>query len=378
MLIQTTEALVAFCDALRGAPYLAVDTEFLRERTYYARLCLVQVAHGEHAAAIDALSPDLDLAPLADRLADAATVKVLHAAEQDLAIFLRAFGVLPSPVFDTQIAATVCGQGEQPGYARLAQRMLGVTLDKSAQATDWSRRPLTARQVDYAIGDVTHLCRIYELLTAKLDESGRGPWITAEMERLADPARYEADPRVAWRRIRARHAKPRDLAALRELAAWRERAARSRDTPRGWVVRDEALVEIAQHRPESAAALARVRGLKSSVAHSPDGEAMLAAVRRALESDRSTWPAARRGAPPESQALVALLQALLRLRCDEHRVSTGLVASRKDLERIAVGDPSSAALRGWRRVVFGDDALALVAGRLALAARDGEVITVAL
>jgi ribonuclease D len=379
MLITTSDALADFCAALRGSPYIAVDTEFLREKTYRAQLCLVQVAYGEHAAAIDPLAPDLDLGPLRDLLHDRATVKVLHAATQDLEIFLDKTGSVPGPIFDTQIAASVCGLGEQPGYAALVEKMAGVRIDKASQATDWSVRPLSPRQLDYALSDVTHLCVVYERLVARLDETGRTPWIAEDMTALEDPTRYRVDPRDAWRRVRIRRAKPKTLAVLRELAAWREETAVHRDLPRKWVMKDEVLVEVAQNLPDGPDALTRVRGLPARVAKGPDGAAMLAAMAVGAACPEADWPEAapRRKRLEGHEPLVALLQALLQLRCDAHDVAPAVVARRADLDRIATEEaPDVAALEGWRRQIFGADALALRAGELALTAAQGVVVTV--
>jgi ribonuclease D len=369
MLITDNAALLNFCDAVRGASYIAVDTEFMRESTYYSDLCLVQVAYGEHAAAIDPRVEGMDLSPLRKLLCDESTVKVLHSASQDLEIFVNAFGQVPGPIFDTQIAAAVCGHGDQPGYAKLAASLLNIELDKASQSVDWSLRPLSDRQLAYALGDVTHLCKIYELLTAELELKGRGDWIATDMAALVDPSRYRVEPREAYRRIKLRRPKRRDLAVLRELAAWREENAIERNLPRNWVVRDEALAEIALHHPKDKGQLARVRGLKPHVAKGSDGQALLDAVARALARPESEWPTVTKGRAPLSghESQVALLQALLRLRSDAHGVSTSMIASRSDLDRIATEeDPDIATLSGWRREIFGADALELRAGRLAL------------
>lgn len=374
MLIQDTESLAEFCDALKDAPYLAVDTEFMRESTYLAELCLVQVAYGEHAAAIDPLAKGIDLAPLYALLANPKSIKVLHAAVQDLEIFLNATEAVPGPVFDTQIAASVCGLGDKPGYAKLTAQLLDVQVDKASQAVDWSIRPLSDRQVEYALGDVTHLCKIYELLVEDLETKGRSAWVAQEMEALMDPARYRVDPSKAYRRLKIRRPSSQDLVVLRELAQWREEAARSRNIPRGWVVRDDALAEIAQHLPTKPEQLTRVRGMKPHVAKGADGRTILDLIQRALASPEEEWPAAPSARAPLSghEPLVALLQALLRLRCDANGVSTSMIANRSDLERIATEEtPDVPALQGWRRTIFGDDALALRAGRLTLSG-DGD------
>lgn len=369
MLISDTQTLANFCQALEGAPYLAVDTEFLRENTYHAQLCLVQVAYGEHAAAIDPLVDGMDMAPLGALLCKESSVKVLHSASQDLGIFLRAMGQIPGPVFDTQIAASVCGFGHQPGYASLVESMLGHSIDKSSQATDWSLRPLTDAQVHYAIGDVTHLCEVYEKLVADLDLRGRGPWVEEEMVALMNLDRYQVDPETAYRRIKIRRPSPKNLVVLRELAKWREETAMARDLPRNWVVRDESLAEIAQHFPKDAAALARVRGLKESVAKGAYGKAILDAQERALSSPEDQWPVPSSSGPlpAGTDSVVALLQALLKLRSDTAEVSSPMIAKREDLERLALDSTSDVpAQSGWRWELFGQDAVELVEGRLAL------------
>jgi len=351
----------------------------MRESSYFSHLCLVQVAHGDHAAAIDPLAPGIDMAPLRELLLDPSRTKVLHSAVQDLEIFLHKIGSVPAPVFDTQIAAAVCDHGDQPGYAKLVESMLGIRIDKTSQAVDWSVRPMSKRQIDYAIGDVTHLCRIYELLVAELAAKGRADWVAEDMAALLEPSRYVVAPREAYRRIKLRRPKPIDLATLRELAAWREETAMERDLPRSWVLRDDALAEIATHRPTTTAELSRVRGLKPQVANGPDGDALLATVRRAVALPESEWPAVTKGRPPLSghESLVALLQALLRLRCDAHGVALPMVAKREDLDRIATEeDPDVPALHGWRRRIFGAAALELRAGRLALTGNGREVAEV--
>lgn len=379
MLITTTDDLARFCEPLRDAPYIAVDTEFLRDKSYFARLCLVQVAHGEHAAAIDPLAEGIDMGPLAGLLREPGIVKVLHSATQDLEIFLDKLGEVPGPVFDTQIAATVCGHGSQPGYARLVEAMLGHRIDKGPQATDWSRRPLTDRQLAYALSDVTHLCDIYERLVEELEQTGRRDWVSEELEALLDPGRYRTEPREAWRRVRIRRPSPRALGALRELAAWREEQAMARDLPRGWVVKDEALTEIANSLPTTADELERVRKLPDRVARGRDGEELLACVERALAvpEEELPQPEPRRRRLEGHEPLLALLRALLVRQCAAHGVAPDLVASKSDLERIASEtEPDVPALKGWRRRVFGADAVELCAGRLALTGRRGKVVDV--
>ena len=379
MLITTSSELADFCDALRDAPYIAVDTEFMREKSYYAKLCLIQVAYGDHVAAIDPLAGDLDMSPLTELLNDPKIVKVLHAATQDLEIFLDKTGKVPTPVFDTQIAASVCGLGEQPGYAKLVSEMLDIQIDKASQITDWSLRPLSDRQLSYALGDVTHLCKVYELLLAQLEATGRTSWVAEELEALLDPTRYRVDPDEAWQRIKLRRPKRKTLAVLREVAKWREQTAQDRDIPRNWVMRDDALVEIAQGPITTQAGLLRVRNLKPNVAKGPDGDALLMAVAQALASPESEWPKVVKGRARVSghESLVALLQALLHVRCLAHDVAQSVVAKRSELDRIATEkNPDVPALKGWRRKVFGEDALELCAGRLALTGEKGKVVSV--
>ena len=377
MLITDTPTLASFCDALRDAPYIAVDTEFLREKTYHAVLCLVQLGHGDRFAAVDALAPGIDLAPLLALMNDPTIVKVFHAATQDVEIFLRLSGSVPAPLFDTQIAATVCAFGEQPGYATLVKGMLGFDLDKASQVTDWTVRPLTERQLDYALGDVIHLCPIYETLQQRLAETGRDAWVQEEMDGLLDEGHYRKDPLESWRRIKIRRPSRESLAVLRELAAWRERTAMERDLPKNWVVRDDALGEIAQHLPRDRQQLARTRGLREPVARGKDGQAMLAAVQRALSQPEDEWPELpeRRERLSGHEAMVALLQALLKLRCEAEGVAMKLVATRAELDLLATAEePDVRAVQGWRRKIFGDDALALRHGKLALTG-DGKGVT---
>jgi ribonuclease D len=370
-LITDTEALRAFCQQLAGSPYVTVDTEFMRERTFWPKLCLVQVAGPDAAAAIDPLAEGMDLAPLLDLLAAPETVKVFHAARQDLEIFLQLMGCMPAPVFDTQVAAMVCGFGDQVGYETLVARLTKAHVDKASRFTDWSIRPLSERQIDYALSDVTHLRRIYERLRQRIEAEGRGAWLDEEMATLTDPAIYEIDPMDAWQRIKCRSSNPRFLAVLREVAAWRERLARDKDVPRNRILRDEALMEIAHHHPRTVEDLARTRGLGRGLAEGSGGAAVLEAVARgmAVPESECPQPPARRDVPNRFGATVELLKVLLRVQCDAHAVAQRLVASSADIEAIAVDGEAAAvpALHGWRREVFGNAALELRAGRLALA-----------
>jgi ribonuclease D len=368
-LITDTTSLAAFCDRLTREDFVTIDTEFLRERTYWPQLCLVQLAGEDRAAAIDALHPDLDLSPLWELLQNRAMLKVVHAGRQDIEIFFHHTGRIPTPLFDTQIAAMVCGFGDQVGYETLVRKLAKAQIDKSSRFTDWSLRPLTEKQLAYALSDVTHLRAIYRKLRARIESTGRLGWIEEEMAILADPDTYQVHPAQAWRRLKVRSSRPHFLAILRELAAWREETAQTKDLPRNRVVRDEALLEIAAHAPADVAALARTRGLPRAVAEGKFGQAIMAAVARGQatpEVDCPTLPPARelpRGLGP----VVDLLRVLLKMKCDANEVAQKLVASAADLEQIAADDDADVpALRGWRRELFGEDALALKHGRLAL------------
>jgi ribonuclease D len=368
--ITDTEALAGFCERQRRAEYVAVDTEFMRERTYWPILCVAQVAGPDEAAtAIDALAPGLDLAPLLALMADPRVLKVFHAARQDLEIFFQLSGQVPHPVFDTQIAAMVCGFGDAASYETLVRRLAGANLDKASRFTDWAHRPLTERQIHYALADVVHLRTVYERLQQILAENGRAGWFAEEMAALVDPAVYRVEPSEVWRRFRLRgRADRRFLGVLRALAAWREAAAQQRDLPRGRIMRDEALLEIAAHAPKTIEGLARTRSLQKGVAEGKLGQEILDAIAQGL-ADPDPPPAipAKADAPPGIGPLLELLRVLLKQRCEDFQVAQKLLASADDLEAIAADDNAAVpALHGWRREVFGDAALALKHGRLAL------------
>ena len=370
--ISESGALAEFCARQRGARYVAIDTEFMRERTYWPILCLVHVAGPDEAVAIDALAPGIDLAPLLALMADPDILKVFHAARQDLEIFFQlAGGAVPHPVFDTQIAAMVCGFGDAASYETLVKRLAGATLDKASRFTDWAHRPLSDRQLEYALADVVHLRTVYERLQQALAKNGRAFWFAEEMADLVDPALYRSDPGEAWRRFRVRgRADRRFLGVLRAVAAWREAAAQQRDLPRGRIMRDEAVLEIAAHAPKTAAALARTRSLGKGVAEGRLGGDILDAVAQGLlDPDPPPAIPAKAEAPPGIGPLIELLRVLLKQRCEDFQVAQKLVASADDLEAIAADDDApTRALSGWRREIFGKDALALKHGRLALTA----------
>jgi ribonuclease D len=373
-LITEGAQLAAFCERLAGADIITVDTEFMRERTYWPKLCLVQVAGPDEAAAIDPLADGVDLTPLFGLLRSPEVLKVFHAARQDLEIFHRLMsGELPHPVFDTQVAAMVCGFGDQVSYETLVGKLAKARIDKSSRFTDWSIRPLSRRQIDYAIADVVHLVPVYRKLSARLGSSGRADWLAEEMASLINPASYASDPLQAFRRLKSRGGNGRMLAVLREVAAWRERDAQTRDVPRAWVLRDEALLEIAHHTPTTVNELARTRGLARKLAESAVGEAVLAAVARGLAVPEAEWPEAdlRREVPRGVAAVADLLKVLLKMKCEEADVAQRLVASSEEVELIAVlgEDADVSALHGWRRQVFGEDALKIRAGDLAIAIR---------
>jgi ribonuclease D len=380
--VTDTGVLGEFCARQRGAGFVAVDTEFMRERTYWPILCLVQVAGPEEAAAIDALAPAIDLTPLLALMADQSTLKVFHAARQDIEIFFNLSGAVPTPIFDTQIAAMVCGFGDAASYETLVSRLARASLDKSSRFTDWSRRPLTERQIRYALADVVHLRTVYEKLQQQLASNGRAGWFAEEMAELSNPATYRSDPAEAWRRFRLRgRVEPRFFGVLRELAAWRETAARQRNLPRARIMRDEAVLEIAAHIPKTIEALARTRSLGRGIAEGKLGGEILEAVQRGLAEAGSLAPppSSKAEPPPGVGPLIELLRVLLKQRCEEHQVAQKLLASAEDLEAIAADDAAAVpALSGWRREIFGKDALALKHGELALTVRRNRISLVAL
>ncbi len=368
-LIESTAALAALCARLGEERFVTVDTEFMRERTYWPRLCVVQLAGTEETAVIDAEVRGIDLAPLGRLLADPAVTKVFHAARQDVEIFLLIFGQVPAPLFDTQVAAMVAGYGDQVGYDQLVSSLTGGVIDKAHRFSDWSARPLSAAQVGYAASDVTYLRTVYEKLAARLEREGRLAWVAEEMAVLADPATYRSDPETMWERLKPRTANRRVLGILRAVAAWREREAQRVDIPRQRVLKDETLLEIAATAPATADALARARGLGRGFAEGRMGASLLGviAAAKALPEEALPAPPAARPGGRATPALVALLKVLLAAKCEAHHVAPRLLASAEDIERLAGEDePEIPALAGWRREMFGADALALKEGRIAL------------
>ncbi|MFC1673470.1 ribonuclease D [Pseudomonadota bacterium] len=377
-MITKTSDLVQFCQKLKGTPFVTVDTEFMRENTYYPLLCLVQVAGPDDAAAIDALAPGLDLAPLFDLMDAPETLKVFHAARQDLEIFYHLTGRVPAPLFDSQVAAMVCGFGDQVGYENLIAKLTRARIDKSSRFTDWSRRPLSDKQINYALSDVTHLRDAYRKLAVELEQNGRESWLEAEMGVLTSPATYQADPMLAHRRIKARNPKPRVQVILQEVAAWREREAQRRDVPRNRVIRDDAILEIAHHAPKNPNDLGRTRGLGERMANGPGGAEILKAVQRGLDVPDADLPKAqKRQELPQGIGPVAdLLKVFLKMTCEQTGVAQKLIANASDIDRIAAyGEKADvAAMSGWRYELFGEAAVKLRSGEMGLAIKNKKVI----
>ncbi len=375
-LIATTSDLSAVCRRLAAFPAVTVDTEFLRETTFWPRLCVVQLASPEEAVAVDALAEGIDLAPLFALMADPNVVKVFHAARQDVEIFWNLAKMIPAPLFDTQVAAMVCNFGDQVSYSDLVQTVCKVTLDKSSRFTDWARRPLSEAQITYAIADVTYLRDIYRFMLEKLEASGRLGWLADEMKVLTAPATYEQHPDLAWERYRNRARKPRDLAVLMELAGWREGEAQGRDVPRSRVLKDDVMIEVALAAPRSAEALGELRAFPKGMERSKSGGDILAAVERGLARDPKSLPRIERDRRSAGGgATVELLKVLLRQVSEGHGVAAKMIATVDDLEAIALDDGADvAALTGWRRELFGARALELKHGRLALTLERGKVI----
>jgi ribonuclease D len=377
--IDTTESLDALCQRLAAHPFVTVDTEFMRETTYYPKLCLVQIASEDEVALVDPLAPGIDLAPFFALMRNIAVVKVFHAARQDIETFWNLAQTIPVPLFDTQVAAMVCGFGDQIGYEAIASSLAGAKIDKSSRFTDWSKRPLSEAQLDYAAADVTHLRVIYAKLKARLEKAGRTDWVTEEMAILIDPETYKGDPDRAWERLKSRARKPRDLAVLMEIAAWREREAQSRDVPRGRILKDDILGELAVAAPKTQQALAQLRGLPNGFERSRNGADVIEAIQRGLARPPESLPPldARMGLSNGAAALMQLLKVLLQAASDRHQVAAKIIATADELEELASSDDEALpCLQGWRREIFGEEALRLKQGLLALTVRGGKVRTV--
>ena len=367
--ITTTAELAVFCDKLKGQPFVAVDTEFMRETTYWPKLCLIQAAAPNAHAVIDPLAEGLDLEPFLAVMRDESILKVFHAARQDVEIFNN-LQAMPKPLFDTQVAGMAAGFGEQIAYDALVRQMLKIELDKSSRFTDWARRPLSDAQLTYALADVTHLAALYPMLRARLEKEGRLVWVTDEMAGLTDPANYDVEPENAWRRLRPRKHTAKYLSVYKAVAAWRERTAQQRDQPRGRILKDDAIDEVATQGPTDAEALDRLRSVPKGFSGSRFGPDLLAAVREALKDPEAYAPVierSRHSPSPAAGAVVELLKVLLKARAEEAGVASKLIATVSDLELIANDDAAATpALTGWRREAFGEDALRLKRGELAL------------
>jgi ribonuclease D len=376
--ITTSDELAQVCARMAQHPFITVDTEFLRETTYYPLLCVAQLASPDEAVVVDTLATGIDLTPFFDLMTNEKVVKVFHAARQDIEIVWNMAQKIPHPVFDTQVAAMVLGYGDSISYDQLVQRITGDLLDKSNRFTDWTRRPLTDAQMSYALSDVTHLRDVYIKLDADLHKRGRSSWVEAEMGVLTSPETYRADPERAWERLKSRVRKPKDLAVLIEIAAWREREAQSRDVPRSRVLKDEVIGDIAVQAPTSIERLGQLRSLPKGFERSRWGEAIVEAVKRALERDPKTLPRLERFRPAANgAATVELLKVLLRMTAERHGVAAKVIATVDELDRIAADDEADVpSLKGWRRELFGESALALKHGQLALAVDKGRVVAV--
>ena len=368
-IVTRTDDLAEVCRQLSEATVVTVDTEFIRESTFWAQLCLIQIAGPDDSFIIDPLADGMELAPFYALMNDERVLKVFHAARQDIEIFVKQAGAVPHPLFDTQIAAMVCGFGDQVSYDQLVQRITGVQIDKTSRFTDWAQRPLSAKQIAYAAADVTHLREVYAALSAQLEEKGRSHWVAEEMAVLTDLATYQTHPEDSWQRLKLRVKKPRQFAVLQAVAAWREREAQERNVPRGRVLKDDAIYEIALNPPSSPEDLAKLRTIPRGFERSSTARSVLGAVKEALalpEGDLPRVPKPRQ-APENSSAAAELLKVLLKMVAEQHRVAARIIANGEDLDRIAAeGEADVAAMRGWRRELFGERALALKRGELAL------------
>jgi len=377
--ITTTKALNAAVETLSQSEFVTVDTEFLRESTFWPKLCLIQMATYDTEVLIDTLAPGLDLQPFFDLMSNEKIVKVFHAARQDIEIVHHLGGVIPHPIFDTQVAAMVLGYGDSVSYDALVRKTTGGEIDKAHRFTDWTRRPLSDAQLHYALGDVTHLRDVYARLDRELEETSRTHWVREEMAILTDPATYEAHPELAWKKLKMRVRKPKQIAVLMEIAAWREQEAQNRDLPRRRVLKDEAIYEIAAQMPRSVKTLAGLRSVSQGLAKNEQGKGILEAVEKALDRDPATLPARPRPTRPVegASAMTDLLKVLCKKVAEENKVAQRVIANVEDLEKIAADDNADvAALRGWRRELFGELALALKRGEIGLAVKNGRVAVV--
>jgi len=376
-LITTTESLERLCSRLSEEAFITVDTEFMRESTYWPDLCLIQVAGAELNGLIDPLAPGIDLKPFFALMNDPRVLKVFHAARQDIEIMVHRAGIVPHPVFDTQIAAMVCGFGDQVGYEAIVRRLAKAQIDKSSRFTDWSRRPLSEKQLAYALADVTHLRVVYEALKQELDRTGREHWLREEMDILTNPATYRTEPEDAWKRIKVRLRAKKQLAVLMEVAAWREREARDKNVPRSRVLKDDAIAEIAVQVPQTREALNQLRALPKGMASSRIGDAVLKAVAAGLALDPKTLPQPDDGRDEmseQAQAAAEVLKLALKVVCEQEGIAPKLVASSSDIDAVAENDAADVhLLHGWRRELFGDLALAIKRGEAVIGFQGGRV-----
>ncbi len=376
-ILITNKDIEQFCRKLSNCEFITIDTEFLREKTYYPKLCLVQISGPDKdAKAIDPLIENIDLSPLFDLLKNEKIIKVFHAGRQDLEIFYNLMDVVPTPIFDTQIAAMVCGYGDSIGYEKLIKSITGSKIDKSFQFTDWSVRPLSDKQLTYALGDVTHLCDAYIHLRDILDKHKRTEWVMQEDKIICNPKTYENDPYDAWKRIKIRSPKAKDLAILRELAALREQYAQKRNIPKTWVIKDEVLANIARQAPKDKKQLIKIRNISKDAVEGKLGEQILKAIEKALSSPRAKWPVPeeKRHLNQSESVIVDVLKMLLKIVSTEHGVAAKIIASSTDLEDIALNDEADVpALKGWRNEIFGNDAIAIKHGKLAIGLKNGKI-----
>lgn len=377
MLITSQDQLENFIAKASQEPFITVDTEFLREKTYYPKLCLIQLGLPDKTAiAVDPLDDDMDMTPVYALLEDENIIKVFHAARQDLEIFYNLTGKIPAPLFDTQVAAMVCGYGDQVSYDSLVRQITGIGLDKTVQFTDWSRRPLTPKQINYALGDVTHLVDAYQALLQALEEQGRASWVKEEMNILQDPQTYAPDPSTAWERIKIKSHKPQVLAVLQALASWRELRARKKNIPKNWVMRDETLADMAAQMPASVDHLKKIRNMSADLAASKHGHALLKTIAEAKSSNPDLWPKRekKKPQPPKVLATIEILKLLQKICAAKADIAPRLIAGNDDLQIIATKkDPACPAMQGWRHDIFGQYALALKDGKIALGLKGEEI-----
>ncbi|PLX36922.1 MAG: ribonuclease D [Hyphomicrobiales bacterium] len=378
--ITSTDALAEACLQFARYDYVTVDTEFLRETTFWPKLCLIQMAGPDHAVIVDALADGLDLKPFFDLMADESVVKVFHAARQDIEIVYHLGKLIPAPVFDSQVAAMVCGFGDSISYDQLVGKVTGARIDKSSRFTDWARRPLSEKQLDYALADVTHLRDVYQFLKANLEEQDRSEWVREEMKILTSEETYRLHPEDAWKRLKMRVRKPRELAVMQAVAAWREEEAQRRDVPRSRILKDDTIYQLAAQQPTSQSALANQRTLPKGFERSRAGEEIVTTIRKAMDipdADLPRLPKGGRSAPNGSSAAVDLLKVLLKLTCEQHGVASKIIATVDDLDKISADDNADvAAMKGWRRELFGEKALALKHGELALAFNGSRIVLI--